>query len=161
MKEPIRVGMGEYKVAGTSDILTCVGLGSCVAIALYDQARRIGGLSHIMLPKRADARNTSNPAKFADSAIGLLLKAMQRQGSSLKNLTAKIFGGANMFPMIQGNHLVHVGLRNAAAVRETLAKRKIEIVAEDLGGHWGRTIFFHTEDGSVRVRDARGEERIY
>lgn len=146
--------MGHYP-----EILTCIGLGSCVAIALYDVKLRLAGLSHIMLPK--GEKNASNPAKFADSAINLLMKVMQRQGSSLKNLTAKIFGGANMFPMIQGNHLVHVGLRNSIAVKETLAKKKIEIVAEDLGGHWGRTIFFDTEDGSVRVRDARGEERIY
>lgn len=159
MKEPIRVGMGEYKVGRYPEILTCIGLGSCVAIALYDVKLRLAGLSHIMLPK--GEKNASNPAKFADSAINLLMKVMQRHGSAAKDVTAKIFGGANMFPMIQGNHLGHVGLRNSIAVKETLAKKKIEIVAEDLGGHWGRTIFFDTEDGSVRVRDARGEERIY
>lgn len=37
MKKIIRVGMADLKVAKNAEILTSLGLGSCVGIALYDK----------------------------------------------------------------------------------------------------------------------------
>ena len=45
----IRVKVADYAVASTGVIAT-IGLGSCVAIALYDPTARVGGLAHILLP---------------------------------------------------------------------------------------------------------------
>jgi len=161
MNEVIRVGMAEVKVVKQPNILTCVGLGSCVAIALYDTKKRIGGLAHIMLPERGPRKNSSPPAKFADSAVELLLVTLKRRGSLKKDMVAKIFGGANMFPHVPGNSLIHVGLRNSLTVKKALEDQDIKIIAQDLGGHWGRTIVFYTEDGSIQVKDAGGNVREY
>jgi len=159
--EPIKIGMSEYKVAKNPEILTSIGLGSCIGIILYDAFNKIGGLAHVMLPRRSEVKDKSNPAKFADSSIELMLNEMESKGSLQRNIKAKIFGGANMFPNVQSSTLMNIGERNALAVKEELEKRKIKITAEDLGGNAGRTIIFDIKDGSVRVRTVRGEERVY
>ena len=69
----IKVGMADLKVAKAPDILTTLGLGSCVGIALYDNVAKIGGLAHIMLPDSTQIKNNSNVAKFADTAIEQLI----------------------------------------------------------------------------------------
>lgn len=153
--------MAEYKVAGNPALLMSIGLGSCMGIVLYDFVKRIGGLAHIMLPRQDEAKDRSNPAKFADTAIVLMLDEMEKLGSSGRNVRAKIFGGANMFPNVKSTVFMNVGERNAAAVKEELGKRKIKITVEDVGGNAGRTIIFNIVDGSVRVRTVRGGERVY
>jgi len=159
--EPIRIGMAEFKVAREPAVLCTIGLGSCIGIVLYEGFNKIGGLAHIMLPRESEAKDKSNPAKFADTSIELMLSEMEGQGSLKRNIKAKIFGGANMFPGVQSSTLLNIGERNSLAVKEELGKRKIKITAEDLGGHIGRTIIFDTKDGSVRVRTIKGEEKIY
>lgn len=159
--EPIKVGMAECKVMASPALLTSIGLGSCIGLVFYDAINKIGALAHIMLPKQSEAKNKSNPAKFADTAIDLMLAEMEARGSFKRNIKAKIFGGANMFPAVQGKILMNVGARNAMAVKEELAKRKIAVIAEDLGGHCGRTIIFDTRSGEVSVKTVKGESVIY
>ena len=148
-------------MAHNPEVLTCVGLGSCVGLVLYDAVTKTGGMAHIMLPRCGQSRGPSRPGKFADSAVEVLLKTMERRGASKRHLLAKLFGGANMFPAVQSDTLVHVGQRNLEAVREDLTQRRIPIVAEETGGQMGRTILFDTQDGRVHVRGAMGSERIY
>jgi len=61
----IVVGMADLKVAKNPDILTTLGLGSCVGITLYDKIQKIGGLAHVMLPTYKGFEG-QNIAKFAD-----------------------------------------------------------------------------------------------
>jgi chemotaxis protein CheD len=159
--DAIKVGMAEYKVKESPALLTSIGLGSCIGLALYDAVNKIGALAHIMLPRQSEARNKANPAKFADTVIDLMLAEMEARGSIKRHITAKVFGGANMFPHVQGNLLMNVGARNAVAVKEELVKRNIAIVAEDVGGHCGRTIVFDTRSGKVSVKTVSGENIMY
>ena len=48
MQDKINVNMGELKVVHNPVILQSIGLGSCIAICLYDKTKNIGGLAHIM-----------------------------------------------------------------------------------------------------------------
>ena len=57
MSDLIRVGMADYKVGRSPSSLISYGLGSCIGIAIYDSATRVGGLSHIMLPDSKQARS--------------------------------------------------------------------------------------------------------
>ncbi len=98
----IAVGMGEIEVTESAHLLGAVGIGSCVAVALYDSYTRIGGLAHIVLPYMEEAHDNSHPARFADVAIGMMIDEMKRRGARIQNIGAKIFGGANMFPEIDG-----------------------------------------------------------
>ncbi len=156
------VGMGEIMVAESPDLLRAVGIGSCIAVTLYDRDNTIGGLAHVVLPCIEEAHNKSNPARFTDVAIGMMIDQMQAHGAHIQDIRAKIFGGANMFPeIISADSTMDIGRRNISAVREELEKHNIQIVAEELGDHIGCSVLFNTEDGSVVVKTAHNGEKKY
>ena len=158
----ITVGTGEIKVAESPHLLKAVGLGSCIAVALYDRDTRVGGLAHVILPYIEESHDKSHPTRFSDVAIGKMIDEMERHGVRIKNIQAKIFGGANMFPeIISANSSMDVGKRNILATREELERQNIKIEASDVGGHIGHTVLFDTRDGSVTVKTAHLELRKY
>ncbi len=58
----ILVGMGEFAVSHNPHTLSCIGLGSCIGVALYDRISHMGGLAHIMLPDSEEPESKiSNP----------------------------------------------------------------------------------------------------
>lgn len=152
MSELIKVGMADLKVAQHPSILTTLGLGSCIGIALYDYKKKIIGLAHIMLPSSSIATASSNRAKFADTGIHDLIEQMKKCGSDIRNIVAKIAGGAQMFAFATQNESMKIGQRNTEATKAVLAKYNIPILAEDTGGNYGRTIELFSEDGSLKVR---------
>jgi chemotaxis protein CheD len=56
-----------------------------------------------------------------------------------------------MFQELMPPDRIHIGERNVAAARAALARDRIEIVAEDVGGENGRSLHFDLEDGRVRI----------
>ncbi|WP_163193308.1 chemotaxis protein CheD [Clostridium thermarum] len=148
----VRVGIADLNVAVSPDKLITVGLGSCVGIALYDQQLRIGGLAHIMLPDSTQFNNVTNPFKFADLAVPLLLEKLQKMGANPRNLKAKIAGGASMFSFSDKSMIMDIGARNCSAVKTVLQKLNIPLLAEDVGGNRGRTMILDTHSGLVQIR---------
>ena len=155
----IRVKVADYAVAGDGTIST-IGLGSCVAIVLYDATVRVGGLAHVLLPNQEMSRDKSNPAKFPSTAVPLVMEEMQRRGASIDRIRAKIVGGASMFGSLMPSGGINIGERNVVAVREVLADVNIPIVAEDTGSDYGRSVFLHLNDGRVEVRSLRKGSRV-
>jgi chemotaxis protein CheD len=153
----ISVGIADFKVTSSPDILRTI-LGSCVGICCYDYEKKIAGLSHIMLPNWNDA--STNMKKYADSAIPLLIGEMERVGANLERITAKIAGGASMFRLIGNGIMSEIGRNNVTKVREVLADLKVKIVAEDIGGDYGRTIDFYSEDGMLKIKSLGRAEKI-
>jgi chemotaxis protein CheD len=157
----IRVKVADYAVSKGPRVIATIGLGSCVAIALYDRESRIGGLAHILLPSRAMSRETSNPAKFPETVVPVMLEEMRKLGSSSNaRISAKIIGGASMFGQLVTGTGINVGERNIAATREILAQEGIPLLAEDTGLDYGRSVYFFLEDGRVEVRSLRKGDRV-
>lgn len=152
MVELIRVGMADLKVASHPSILTTLGLGSCVGIALYDYRKKNIGMAHIMLPSSNIATAVTNRAKFADTGIIDLLNQMLAMGANKKDLVAKLAGGAQMFAFTGSNEIMKIGARNSEAARMVLKELGIPIVGEDTGGNHGRTIELYSEDGRLMIR---------
>lgn len=152
------VGIGEYRVAESPAVIVTRGLGSCVGVVLYDPVNRIGGLAHIMLPSSQEFSTYNNPYKFADLAIPALISDMRNKGC--RALQARIAGGARMFAFGTDRPGFDVGNRNTAQVRSTLQKHSVPIVAEDVGGNFGRTVTLETDTGVVRVRTVGQGERF-
>jgi len=150
----INVAVSDFKVGDKNDLLRTVGLGSCVAVCLYDKQNLIGGLGHILLPDNTN--DTSTPAKYANTAIPLLIKTMIEHGANPKNLTAKLAGGAQMFAFANTN----IGKSNAKKVKEVLNDLNIDIIAEELGGNFGRAIDFFVHDGSVIIKSVGQQDRF-
>ena len=142
MNKTIKVGMADLNIAKTPDLLTTLGLGSCVGICLYDKITKVSGLAHIMLPSSKDIKNNTNKAKFADSGIDELINLMIKKGAN-------------------NNNLLRIGERNVNATKEKLRELNIRIIAEDTGGNFGRTIVFDSSDGSLKIRTiGHGEKTI-
>lgn len=158
--EIIKVGMADLNVIKAPGILTTLGLGSCVGIALYDKYNKIAGLAHIMLPSSKEIKNNENKAKFADTGIELLIEMMVKEGAKKENLTAKVTGGSQMFSFNNNNSVLKIGERNVTATKEKLKDLNIRIISEDTGGNYGRTIELNAEDGSLLIKTIGHGEKI-
>lgn len=148
----IKVGIADLNIASSPDKLITVGLGSCVGIAIYDKVTGLGGLAHIMLPDSSQFSKITNQVKFADLAIPMLVEDMIKKGARLRNMTAKIAGGASMFNFSDKSIIMDIGNRNGIAVKNALKILAIPILAEDVGGNKGRTLIFDTESGILSIR---------
>lgn len=148
----IRVGIADLNTVVYPGKLITVGLGSCIGIAIYDRLNNLGGLAHIMLPDSTQFSNVTNPFKFADMAIPILIKKMEESGSNKRNMIAKIAGGASMFSFSDKSMVMDIGARNGVAVKNALAMVSIPIISEDIGGNKGRTIIFDTVNGVMQVK---------
>ena len=155
----IVVGMADIKVAKHPDILTTLGLGSCIGITLFDRSSKTGGLAHIMLPTYKGFEG-QNIAKFADSAIIELVNQLSRIGAARRSLVAKIAGGAHMFGRTQSNDLLKIGERNAAASLTILKQLGIPVHATDTGGKHGRTIELYLDTGALKIRTVGAGEKF-
>ncbi len=151
MAERFDVRSSELKVAANPSILTTRALGSCVAIVLYDSVARVGGLAHILLPDSHQVLVRRSKARFADTAVKAMLTQLADLGATRRRITAKIVGGANMFPSLGPSRQLNVGERNVAAVKRELEAEGIRLVAEDTGDSHGRSVEFFTETGKVKV----------
>jgi chemotaxis protein CheD len=147
----IIVRVADLNVGGPDDILTTVGLGSCVAIILHDTTARIGGLAHVLLPSTALARNADNPAKFPQLAVPRLLELMHERGGNPRRIVARIAGGASMFANLAPSGTIQMGERNIVATRQVLNVHGLPLIAESVGGDYGRTVRLHIADGRVEV----------
>ncbi len=148
----IKVGMADLNICKSPDMITTLGLGSCIGIALYDPVTKIGGLAHIMLPDSTQMRNNTNIAKFADTGIEELVKRMVAAGANKSRLVAKIAGGAKMFEVSGLSAIGNVGERNAEASKAKLKQLGIPLKAEDTGLNYGRTVELYTETGEFRIK---------
>ncbi|GAE88997.1 chemotaxis protein CheD [Acetivibrio straminisolvens] len=152
MENIIKVGMADLKASHHPAILTTLGLGSCVGIALFDRTTKVVGLAHAMLPDSTQVKNKTNAAKFVDTAIDLLVEEMLNLGAVKKKIVAKLAGGAQMFVFTQGAELMRIGHRNVEAARKKLESLNIPIISEDTGGNYGRTVELDSDSGMLLIR---------
>ncbi|MFV2040861.1 MAG: chemotaxis protein CheD [Candidatus Hydrothermarchaeales archaeon] len=146
------VGIAEMKICRAPEVLTILGLGSCVAVALYHERTKTGGLVHIMLPDgRAEKRN--RPGKYAHIAVPALHKEMLEEVGRKGRIVAKVCGGSKMFKSATG---FNIGADNVTAAREELAKLGLKIVGEDCGKDYGRNVKFTPENGKIVIRSVNG-----
>jgi len=155
----INVKMADYKTAQTPEILMTAGLGSCIGLCVYDPVLKVGGLTHIMLPT-TNGTYPTNPAKYADTAVELLVREILLLGANRTRLRAKMAGGAQMFSFPGKTTILKIGERNAEAVEQELVKHKIPLLVADVGGNFGRTIHFDVGTGDLRVRTINHGEKV-
>jgi chemotaxis protein CheD len=155
--EEVRVDMADMK-ADNKPVELVTSVGSCIAICMYDSKHKCGGLAHIMLPNSAIAPHELLPSKFADTAVPALIELICKVSGHKMPLSAKIAGGANMFPTLKNNSL-NIGAKNIDAVKAALRQHNVHLIGEDVGGQNGRRITFSLETGVATVRRFNGETR--
>ena len=126
-------------------------LGSCLGITFYNPEKKAGAMAHPMLPDIDKAKMKSNPNRYVNSVIIRTLDEMEKLGVLKNGLEIKIFGGAHMFSFITADSLLNVGEKNIEVAKELLGKLGLKIIAEEVGGTFGRTIELNLENGKVFV----------
>jgi chemotaxis protein CheD len=158
-QESVLVGLGELKVTRSpSVILACLGIGSCIAVCVYDHLYKVGGMAHVVLP-HCEGKPGDNPGKYADTSIPLLIGEVVKQGGHRSRLTVKIAGGAQMSLAPGLKNTFKTGERNLEGVKSALSKEGISVAAEDVGGNRGRTVRMYIDTGKITVRISGGEAR--
>lgn len=146
------VKVADWAAERGDGVLVTLGLGSCVAIMLYDPEACAAAMAHVLLPSQSLARDTTNHARFPDTAVPLLVERLKRLGADPRRLVAKLAGGASMFSQLVTPGTIQMGERNVLASRNALRAASIPIVRESVGGERGRSIRFHVRDGRVEIR---------
>ncbi len=149
------LSLGEWAVSDDpSDLLVCLGLGSCVALCLYDPLRSIGGMAHMVLPDSTATGAKSSGAKFVDVAVPLLLDEMEAKGAGRARLRAHLVGGAQMLQGAAFKSTANIGERNAKAARAALRSAGVLVRGEELGGSNGRTVRLEVATGRLTAASA-------
>jgi chemotaxis protein CheD len=154
------VGLGEVQVIQGEAQFGCVGLGSCVAVIVADAEANVAGLANVMLPKASPQGPGDRPAKYADTGVAHLVEMLERLGGERARMKACLVGGAQVMHGATPHLLLDFGARNAQATRQSLEALAIPVVADDLGGDQGRTLFYDTQNGNVTVRTPLSPEKL-
>ena len=129
-------------------------LGSCVAITLWHPQRRLGGMCHFLLPapppSRAGGARGLPDGRYATEAMRWLAARAGARGLRCREFEAKLFGAGRMFQAGVGEGGVQEG--NIAIARELLARHRVPLRAEHLGGDGHRHLLFDIATGEAWMR---------
>jgi len=148
------VGISDLKVSSNpADSMITYALGSCIAVAVYDPAAKVGGLLHYMLPDSTldAARAKDTPAMFADTGIPLLFKSCYKMGADKKRMVVKVAGGASI---LDESNFFRIGQKNIMAMRKLFWSNNVLIDAEDTGKNVNRTVRLDMSTGKVTIKRA-------
>ncbi|WP_042223751.1 chemotaxis protein CheD [Oceanobacillus manasiensis] len=161
VKTIVKVGIADLNIVRAPGIIRTSGLGSCVGVVIYDEGKRIAGLSHILLPESSLAKQAEiNVFKYADTAIPVLVNKLIDDGARKYALKAKLAGGAQMFHFTSNSDIMRIGPRNSEAVLAILQDMCIPVIASDIGGNVGRTIEFNPDTSKLKIKKASKEEQL-
>ena len=145
MKKNKNVDTGKINIGDISHVLTANSIGSCIAIALFDFHKHIGGLAHIMLPGKAPESSEKERLRYAADAIEELVILMKDADARKVNIRACIAGGGNVLKRPDDT----ICKANIRSVKQILNDKNILITASSLGGDTRRTLKFDIEKGKV------------
>lgn len=128
-------------------------LGSCVSITLWHAERKIGAMSHFLLPVRVNRDIGREPdGRYGEEAMWLMVRELEGMDVKPSECVGKIFGGGNMFPDQARTKAMNVGQRNGEAARSLLHAHGVRVVSESLFGVGHRQIIFDVNSGHVWAR---------
>jgi chemotaxis protein CheD len=124
-------------------------LGSCVAVCLWDERRRMGGMTHSIVPSRTGRSRTDDLLHATDASIHELVQRMLAAGCHTNAMQAKLFGG---FAPLKVLGKVNIGAANIRSAIQVLESYHIAIVAREILGQGGIVIYQDTATGDVSGR---------
>ncbi|WP_248799679.1 chemotaxis protein CheD [Pseudomonas sp. MWU13-2105] len=127
-------------------------LGSCVSMIVWHPLRKLGGISHCLLPSRRQ-RGVTLDGSYVDEAFEWLIQNIHGYQSEASEYQLKLFGGGEMFPEQSRDYAAaDIASLNRAAVTAIAARLQLAPCAMDLGGTGHRSLIFDTRTGDVWVR---------
>ena len=144
----INLLQGQSRVSAGPRVEISTVLGSCVATCLFDPQVEVGGMNHFLL---AEPSASVSPADIDEHygvyLMEVLINDMLEHGAAKSRLRAHLYGGANL-----NSNFARIGTANASFARDFLARERIAVVREDLGGTQARRVDFRPARGQVRCR---------
>jgi len=150
--EMVTIFPGEYHATREQRVIFTV-LGSCIAVAMFDPIRKIGGMNHFMLPFTINEEcfYLSKSGKYGMYAMELLINELLKLGAARSVIKAKVFGGGNVLQNVK-DFSGSVPENNIKFALEYLNAEGIPIVAQDVGGTEARRVFFFTDTAKIRLK---------
>ncbi|MBC2665604.1 chemotaxis protein CheD [Novosphingobium flavum] len=142
----ITVMQGQARVSAGPRVELSTVLGSCVATCLFDPEEQVGGMNHFLLAE-PPAGGAGVDEHYGVYLMELLINEMLANGAAKHRLRAHLYGGANLYPGMEA-----IGTANALFARNFLARERITLVREDMGGNAARRVDFRPASGMVRCR---------
>ncbi len=146
------VGVGDMKVSNDREVvLATYSLGSCIGVAIYDPAVKVGGVLHYMLPESSldGEKARKNPYMFGDTGIPLLFKESYRLGAKKNRLRVIVVGGSQI---LDQKGLFNIGKRNHTLLRKMFWKNNVITDFQDVGGTVNRTLKLEIASGDAWLK---------
>ncbi|HPJ33813.1 MAG TPA: chemotaxis protein CheD [Spirochaetota bacterium] len=151
---------GEYYVTDRDELVGTL-LGSCVAVCLHDNVKKIGAMNHFMLPGKINEREIPEDdyTRYGLASMIKIIWEMLEKGAERKNLTAKIFGGGNILSSLSSPERPSmISSDNVRMAKLMLEMEDIPIIGMDVGADFTRKIIFDVNTGRIYLRKIKGKE---
>lgn len=138
---------GDYFATKEDCVLGTV-IGSCLAVCLYDEIKKIGGIGHFIVPGAIGTEGiiASDIAQHGIVSLEFLLGELVKIGSDRKCMKAKIFGAGYTKNL---NVTGSVISSNIMFIHEYFSMEKIHVERNDLGGDFRRKLYFYPITGKI------------
>ena len=147
------VGIGEMVFSeNTDEVIVTHALGSCVAIIMHCTKTRKTAMAHVVLP-HSKGDDQLKQAYYADATTETMLHYFRADGRyDKKSLRIQLIGGADAR---NRNDIFKVGARNIASISKVLKANYMTYVAEEIGGHYSRTVTVNVGNGEIGIYKQR------
>lgn len=146
----VDVGIGEFYASSLDEEIKTYALGSCVALVIWDNTTKAGGLIHIALPDSTinPQKAQDKPGYFVDSGLPVFFTLLKNIGANRKSSWVKLVGGASI---LDENNTFDIGRRNILGVKKYLWKIGLALNGEDSGGTISRTVSLNLPSGDLQI----------
>lgn len=133
------------------DTLVTYSLGSCIGVAIYDPALRLGGMIHCMLPlSKVDREKAkTRPYMFVDTGMQVMLGKLYEAGLRKARAVVHVAGGAQV---LDSQGVFKIGERNFTVLRKVLWKNGLLMHTQEVGGNRSRTISLELATGRFSIK---------
>ncbi len=136
----------------TAQVLIRTLLGSCVSITLWHRRLHMGGMCHYVIPSRLHrAGDTHLDGRYADEAVTMFLRAVERCGTRPHEYQVGMFGGGRQFPGVPESRVLDIPAENVTVGRNLLERHGFVVSAMHVGGHGFRRVNLDLSTGYVTV----------
>lgn len=121
-------------------------LGSCVAITIWHEKLKIGGMCHYLMAKHSH-KNEENLYKYGTHALNYLFQQMSAF-SAAQEYQVCLFGGSNMYII---NTQPTIGEQNVNFAKKWIKNNNLNLINEDTLGQMSRKITLDLSTGSIQT----------
>ncbi len=127
-------------------ILRIDNIAAGVGVIMFNAAGRQAAGIHI-LRGESPGIIPKNPAYYADTGIAFMLEHFKKQSPNLQVSIAMV-GGAKMLAISKKRE---IGSKVVTAVKDSLAKLRLQVKLEKIGGSKARSMILNIDEGKIKI----------